>query len=503
MRLSHNNIKKKFYTFKDKFSSPKFLLFFCVILSSYALLPILSSGFVADDALNSLIKPFVNYYQISLLDISNKIFFSWINNEGRSLLGFYVVYFLFYTLEKLLYIKIATIFFIIINISLFAYLLKKLRVNLFFIFLTIFFIIFLIEININGTDPVIGYSFHLPILFIHLLLLLILFVNWVQKENYIYLFLVSIFWLISLLFYEINIIFFPLALIISFFYRNKKIYHSIFSLSLILIVYFSLIIFLRINACCNTYDGTAIGNIYKSILAFNYQVISTLPLLNFFTSTSSEFSIIGIFNHFFKIKNILIISTVIIFLKIVSRNLKFSFKDNLPLYFGFGLLFFPAILPAISLKYQNIINIGNPALSVYYQYFGLSIILSYIFFKVNSQYPRLINYLILLISILFLLKSEFNQKAISVSNLSWKQPREIFINELKNGLLSSLESGDIIEFNTPYFVNEILIFQITGKVIINENGLSNGYIKKPRKNASKYLLIHNKERKTYTLTKIN
>jgi hypothetical protein len=217
MRLSHNNKKKKFYTFKDKFSSPKFLLFFCVILSSYALLPILSSGFVADDALNSLIKPFVNYYQISLLDISNKIFFSWINNEGRSLLGFYVVYFLFYTLEKLLYIKIATIFFIIINISLFAYLLKKLRVNLFFIFLTIFFIIFLIEININGNDPVIGYSFHLPILFIHLLLLLILFVNWVQKENYIYLFLVSIFWLISLLFYEINIIFFPLALIISFF----------------------------------------------------------------------------------------------------------------------------------------------------------------------------------------------------------------------------------------------------------------------------------------------
>ena len=140
----------------------------------FALLPILQSGLWADDALNSLVKPALDFYEAPLLEFSNKVVFHWWTSEGRPMIMFYLGYFLFYILEKIEYIKLFNIFLILTNFALYIYYLKQIKVEFAFSLLSIFFFLTLYQTNVHGYDPLCAFSFLYPIIFLEIFILLIL-----------------------------------------------------------------------------------------------------------------------------------------------------------------------------------------------------------------------------------------------------------------------------------------------------------------------------------------
>ena len=129
------------------------------------------------------------------------------------------------------------------------------------------------------------------------------------------------------------------------------------------------------------------------------------------------------------------------------------------------MLVLPALIASISLRFQNQINWGWPALTIYYQIFGIA----YFFvltFDYISKYKLLLLINIIIISIYMSFNYSVNYSTAAIMDLSYKAPRDGFIRFVKSSL-SDLNDGDAVLFSSsvPIFITTNFIYSQTKKYI--------------------------------------
>lgn len=386
-----------------------------VIFFVFNLIPFCLSGFFFDDIFNStnFIKP-PNIYHDIIPQIEK-----WIHGGRLFVTSVFVGSFFSYliqgSLTNFIFYKI-----FIFTIFFFTYIffLKSFGLKYKSYIYIIFFFLLTIQFNPRW-DPV--SSFH-PLIFFTTISILVSISCFkrINKKNYVYNNLISILSaLYAYLSYELCLLIFPVITVVFYFNKEKK-YFS-YLIHLIMFLCFVLVSFYFREKGQINYDGNSFGNIKLFLSSIFINIVNTLPFIGL------NNKVLPIDINFYAF----IFSAPIFFFFI--KNIKYELKDSKNfmssqnerinfefLSVSFLVLIVPAILTALSKRYQLINTIGDPYITVFVSRLGLAMILYLIFYKFIKKYNS-----ISLIFVLLLINFNINLSLIHKKNLDFKYPREI------------------------------------------------------------------------------
>jgi hypothetical protein len=465
------------------------------------LIPYMTNGFWFDDALNSQVYFGLQRVHGDLVDFSFRVVKHWLYHEGRLMFGFLYGYPLFYFFNDLFALRLANSIAVIINISLFGYVFWVLGASVRFLVVWAILLVGLFQISGAGLDPVAGFAFHYPILGIQLAIVLLLFIKWILYKKDIYLFCALIFWLFSMLTYEINIIFIPIALIITFLNGDQYRKFPGFLLISAALFYLALNFYFRTLPTGGGYPGTRFGLLTNIGLTYLKQLTASLPFISYLAITHNSFPISSIFKEAVSssLAWVVFIISSIIFISFTKTKSSVGILRKEAFVISLGMFLLPAIFPAISLRYQNEVGWGAGTLPVYYQNFGFA------FFGAcaMSFFPRVGVYRFVIpfiIGAYLVLNLTINLSMVKIIDKIWREPRDAFALQAQSGLFSKVKDGDIIRVkNVSHYINSNLIFQWTGKRVFVPTDDHYWFPEAPRKFANVFDLSRSGSDRSYQL----
>lgn len=477
------------------------LLILSIVLLFLLFLPYLNNTYWFDDALNYQVYWMIQKADGNLIDFSWRVVKHWFLNAGRPMLIFFPSYSLFYVFHDLTALRTAHFFIILINTVTWGLVLYRLNVDRLVIFIWAVLFFGLFQVHAKGLDPIAGFAFHFQILGIQLSILLLMLLRWMSTDGGIWGFVwVLCLWLFFMGFYEINAIFIPIAFILILLKKNNSSYNTKKALSFLIgaFILYLIVYILIYKMAPENYVGSKPGLSSKIFLAYLKQLSASFPASAYLGAVSSELTVKDTLGSMFGNNialTILILGTILFFIssKLIRDNLNIG-KEVI--FLSLSMVFFPAIFPAISSRYQNEVSWGVGTLPVYYQWIGMSFLLVYIFFKFQSRFKN--NFLIFVTSVIFGAYLSFsytaNVKAISSGNAPWSIQREKARSAFQQGLLSQANSGDIIELrNCAHYINSNFIFQYTNKRVYVPSDDYQWFPENPRNSAQRFYLDCSKD----------
>lgn len=438
------------------------LLIVCILIF---FIPFATNGFWYDDQWNSQIFYVVNLYGEGLYEFTWRLVSHWYRQEARPVFSFFVGNTLAYYINDLTMIRLSHCLFVILNLFAFGKLMHMLKLPINFILIFCLVITSLFQIGSGGLNPISAFSWFFQTLLFLFLIPLFFFIRFLDTDKLFYLFASLIFWILSMSFYEVNVIFIPIILMMLIF--DKKRSKPFFPIILILIFLSAYLLFMFWSRFDHVavYSGITFGfNIIKILQTYVNQTLSTLPIISYIFGTSKALPPNEVLSFLINNSYIFLISA----LSYISLS---YFKDNLSykinyrrelIVINLGLLFLPAIISSLSARYQNEIGLGAPHLTIYYQYFGLAFFLTLFFSMIKSK--LLYKFIIIIFSLLLSFEFAVNYKMTIKRDLTMKVPYETFLLQSKSGLFDDVNDGDIFKIRgTPGFVTEPLVFQASGK----------------------------------------
>ena len=350
------------------------LLFIWVI---YNLAVLLQTGFIGDDAYNSQIKGAILQQGISLNDRILVEIEGWIKGSGRFLvLVWYMTYGIYYVTQNTVIIKAITIA-IILGGILFFYIFSKRETGSSDLALLACFLIPVFFQFRLWHDPILLFTFLIPIIFMLTMGALVLFQKYLDREGLRYYFISAGMYLMALLMYEVAyplcLLFLAIAYVRS---RNmiKAIKQSLpFTVPAGLLLAASAVIRLSLNSnklIQSTYPGADLHlDLDKLISAFEIQTSSTIPLIYYFFN--KEHLATKLYSIDYLVLTLFWCGIAILIYKIGTSSLAPKFASWVTS--GVLLLFLPAALSSLS-GHQVELNqagYGFGYITVYIQYFGL------------------------------------------------------------------------------------------------------------------------------------
>ncbi len=359
-----------------------------IVSSIYFLYPLLMSGYISDDAYNSLIvgsmleknQTFVRY----VLDLN----WGWLNGSGRLYpIEHFSQTFLFYFINNLFLFKIIKLIIILLSIHFFRlniiiFSKSKFLGNLCILILVIFF-----QFR-QWHDPILGFAVLLPLICFFLFSSLYYFQIFLENDKKKYLFLSLVLYLFLLLTYEISYPLIILYIAITFFKSNlfkdiifKPKYHYV-----ILLLIISITIYFRLNLGGRPYPSLDQNfTLVKFFKTFGIQIFSGLSF-SYFPNLKINF-----------LENLQIIDLYAIFYFLNNLNQqKINFKKILQFsILGIFIILTQSFMVAISGHKNDIINmgLGFGYLPVLLEYFGFSLIyLSFfliLFLKIKKKLSKI------------------------------------------------------------------------------------------------------------------
>lgn len=478
---------------KNSLAQPIILL---TVLLLFLLIPYTKNGFWFDDTLNSQVWGLLHRFNTTLPDFSMKITMSWLQGSGRLLLGWINTYSFFYIFTDVRLLRITDILFVFAHVATFVILLRTLQAstNFIAIFLATLFGLFQIR---DYHDPIGAYSTFYQTLGIQLTLGLIFLIKWKKTllNKYLCYSSIIIFW--SLLYYEINLIYYPIAFTII----ATSPQETRTRLKSLIIIFVPLIVFLGIelyikHIAKTSYAGSSFGALNKILPTYSKQLLSTLPGSYYFIRGIKEYDIANVFHNVLHSP----IALSIIFLagfsfysfwKMAEKESCKAIRTEAYLCAG-ALLLFPPCLVALSARYQDELQWGLGYLPVYYQYFGLALLsTAATIWLVKWSKGKAIFLLVPVASIYMSANWIINIHVSKELDNAFYEPRRSLELALHDGLFNNVKDGDIVEINgSPIFINGNLIYQTIGKrvVIPNEIAIAGFYTSTPRKNPNRFTL---------------
>lgn len=476
-----------------------FMISMVVFLIIFILSPYAMNGFWGDDALNSQVSFGLDRVHGNLWDLSFRVFWYWLTVEGRLMAGFLHGYALFYFFSDLLSLRLAQCFTVALNIGLFSYILYCLGFKRNVLLAWAIILVGLFQIR-GALDPIAAFAFHYQILAIQLFLPLIILIKWSTDLRSRYLIFAMILWFWSMMYYEINVIFLFIVLVFILKSRQdrRKVTQNLFIVAVPVFVYALVNYYLRSHATGGSYEGSSFGRVDLFFTAYLKQLTSSLPL-SFYLAQGNKvigfFDLLSIGFHS-KLAWAILVLAAIIFYKItecIKNELDFIDAKFEVFIISIAMLLLPPILPAISARYQLEVDWGLGTLPVYYQYFGASLFLVWMFSGIikHNRMARLL--LSLIVGLYLSLNTMVNMEIVNrLDSDYYREPRSLFISQSHDGLFQDVKDGDIVEIkDTPHYVNANLIFQGCGKNVFVPSGDHNWFPEKPSPNAQRFVLSRN------------
>ncbi len=478
----------------------------CILFITLILMPVLFTGYTFDDSHDTLIKGFLIEANDNIIHFNFVQILGWFSGLGR----FIPLQFYFYPYFDLIYniylYKITIITLTIIDICLFCFLiylitgLKSLSV------LPILLIPAFFQMRLYH-DPLSGAHFLMPLIFLDIILSIIFLIFHLKTKKIRYLVYSILLFGTSTITYEIvyPFVILYLLIIISYGYKNEiskfKIailsFISMFSLTL-LIPYMLQMYFGLLKSGYQDPNYRPNIDIFTAFTAFIKQTIAALPLSYYIFDPNQIFRETTLnISTFISVSIILITLLWLSISKSITKLVIFDQKNighsinNVKLILlsiGISFLFFPSILIALSVKYQNELLFGIGYIPVFFSYFGIvSLIILFIYILYDKYKKHNIHYIIKtvhIISLIFLLLTIFtyytNWITIRESNDEWLYPRNLMEDGIKNGLLDIVpkDSIFIIDNRNPWDQSAFyhMLSQNKNSTILSSNKLKS-YLK--------------------------
>jgi hypothetical protein len=423
---------------------------YCAIVS----FPILIAGYYGDDAANSLIR---GYTQLHHQNIWQTIWYFiqvWIHSGRLNPLSITLSYLVFYHFPNVIIYQCVRLIFIWLSIFSFAWLIKLISKE------TKSGILFLLLVPLCWSirdffDPLTSFAILLPITVIFSALSLGFLFKFIESNKYFYAAISLISYVCALLTYEASIVIFFGAAIIIWLEAKQQFAKQILPYFLITACYALLSLLLHyVNS--HVYDGIQIGSPYHFLTTFgsqfsaafplSYRVLGHLPIVNsaalfkeFFASYSLSALMVGlliasIFSIYSPLKTLDLKKKTLVFLTLMGLNLTIT----------------PAILIAITQKYQSMLKIGVGYLPVYLQYFGMACLLLVLLNRLaRHKKPTLLFFVSAIGSVIVTFSFMLNVYVVQKINVDWKYPRELVQKAMEQGIMKQVPQNSILFSNQP------------------------------------------------------
>ncbi len=437
-----------------------------IITAAIVLLPYLTNQLWLDDIFNSELWWIVHRFNISvfhyaLLGLKQGL------KDGRLIITSLYLDPIFYFIRDVRAFRVFSVGMFLVNVGLFVYILHRLKASIQFI--AVFLLCFFVLIKITHYyDPIAAFGCMYPGLAMMLFAAILLILKWRESQNYAYLYLSVIINFVSMLCYEINIIYFPIALYLIYSYKQNR-QQLIKKMAIILIpllIFFILELVIKLNAV-TPYSGTAIGDINSFFETYLKQLIAVVPGSYYWFILSNSYSLGYLWdlvksNPLSWMLILCVAVSLIVFLCFPFK--KNDTKINYNIYIiGIFLLLLSPILIALSARYQNELVWGIGYLPIYYQYFGLAIIITGILMYLRKN-KAVIYCLIMLIALYSGFNWNLNVLMKNTLDDRYWSKRSLIDQGEQTGFLSPIKDGDVVDIKTiSEAVNGDVIFHITGK----------------------------------------
>ena len=435
----------------------EFLLLTLLVIYSFHIL--LQTGFVGDDAYNTQIAGRLIDDSSSLSEMIVTQHKYWFIENKRILLGYFFIFPVFFYFQDFESVKLITIGFVLLSLLLFYKFFNLTSGNKHLIFLATFIVLLSIQFR-NWHDPVLIFPSHLlPYLMVLTMISLISFYRYLQTEKKDFLLISLIFFTASMFTYEVNIVLSPIFFITAFYLKNNFKYaiKKTMGHHLILCLYFSFLLFsiLLLPSVKNPYPTFASFDFILTFKAFLMQLFATIPG-SFFIFNRNHIELI--FNYYdFVIFFISFAALQFNFSKFNTHNIE---KNKTTFLIITGLIFFifPAIISAISGHQSELIvaGWGYGYITVFYQYFGLAILLSLLLMNLynsikNTHLRKIVFFSIsLVLSAILIINTSINRTVALQTNAVHKYPQDLQRSALSNGLMTDISENDYLIRNMNY-----------------------------------------------------
>ena len=465
--------RKDFY--KSGSETLSFLLVVLISLSPFAL-----NGWWFDDTAISSTYWEVQIRGISLLQFLWETILSWANINGRlAPLALVQIYSLHYWIHDVHVYRFCHILLVLIHISTFVWLLRKLKLDWNFIGLWLILLMGVFQAR-NFHDPIASYGFFLQTQGIFLTLAIVSLLTWRESLSNKWLILSSVLALTALLMYEINLVFYPIALgllLIAPHSTQLKI-RALVTLCIPLIPYALLTIYLR-NTTDINYPGVKVGSTDLMLATYGKQFLAAFPGVFYFLQWKTEFPFIRLFSSFISspLAWILLLASLYSTFRCVWANKLnieiLSLKNSELSIIALCLIFITPVFIAISSKYQLALTWGTGYLPVYYSYFGVALVLAALFSSATECFVSLRLPVVIVVAILITANFLVNRNVIDKMDEVHFEPQKSLAQALESGLLDKLHDGDSLKFESPVyqFMDRAFVYRHSGRKLVIDDGL--------------------------------
>lgn len=459
------------------------------VLVSILMLPYAKNGFWADDSLNSQTWGMVNRFHTDAWSFSIRVIHAWITQYGRILLPWPAIYEFFYVVRNVLVVRLIDIALLFAHIGLTVVLLRRAGAHWRTIGFFLLVLVPLFQIR-GGDDPIGAYATFSQMLGILLVISLMLLQAWYEKDRTWLLVASSGIAVFSMLCYEINVIFIPIALVAVL--RSPRA-----RLKNVLIVLVPFVLFVVAQLICkhmatNSYDGSQIGGINAIPVAYAKQIVGAFPgsfyAFSGHTVVSPKELLVLVWRSGFAW---LVAASWIGLLILLIRTERQEATMPTSILMGASVfLLVPPALIAISAKYQASLTWGFAHIPVYYEYFGLAVLIAVLLDRLASTRRMAWVIPLALLSGLYVAANwEMNMHQSAYLDAAYREPRDSFVTSLRDGLFNRVRDGDVIRIeNQPIFINGNLIYQaIQKRLTVEDEAAISGWFKAvPRPDARHY-----------------
>ncbi len=444
-----------------------------ILITLFAFLclkPMLNSGYYGDDAINSLNPACLKYENRSMLSSNYSLFLQWVKSQGRFYpMAYYgdLVYSVFSTPYSY---KFSIMVLVAADLALFYLLLIEFGFSGLFSLAASLSVAAFIQFRIFH-DPVLQFHWMMQLVLGYFLLSLLLFMKGLKNGRGIYFFFSVLFYLFSLLTYEISYLFFPFYILAAYYFAGNRKEALKKSLPFVIASGALICVALILRSYPSGIDQRYLvnGDAGAYFVTLGRQLTAGLPLSYYYVDPNNIFTrhtieYFGNAGHS-EILASAVFGIVMLLYMAAGREKETGFF--LPV-FGALLFVLPALLIASSVKIQKDIGPGFGYIPVYLQQFGfIAMLFSFLELikrKIGSN-RAVAAVLSCCLALFLLLNLQNNRIVVEVFNNGMKYPREILGNYLKGGSSSDLNGKGlvvVVDGGAPW-ENKYFFYQQTGK----------------------------------------
>jgi hypothetical protein len=456
-------------------SGSRILVLLVVLIS---LSPFALNGWWFDDSSFSSTFWEVQIRKISLFQYLWETILAWAQTNGRlAPLSIMQIYGLHYWIQDVHHYRLGHVLLVLTHLLTFVWLLRKLRLDWNFIGLFLLLLMGTFQAR-NYHDPIAAYGYFLQSQGIYLTLAIILLLKWSETPRNTWLVLSSILAMMSLLMYEINLVFYLIAsgLLLVATHSNKLKIRAIIIYITPLFIYVLLTMYLRNSSEIN-YQGLKVGHLDLMFPTYGKQFLGAFPGVFYFFNWKTELPISKVITTF--IYNPLAWMLIAASLYSTYRSVS---PDNLSearpfpekskfIIIAFSLTFIVPFFIAISTKYQNELTWGTAYLPVYYSYFGVGMVLAAVLSWMLKRFAILRIPIIMVLATFITSNFLVNRDVIAKMDEVFVEPQTSLGQSLKGGLFDVLDDGDYVNIDGPgyQFMNRGYFYRHSGKKVIVNN----------------------------------